>query len=194
MKKIAFIHGLNSSHRSFGYLDKSLHEHESILIDYTSQSNLQHSIDQVLKKLPKHERITLIGHSLGGLIATVIAAEEQERVEALVTISTPHAGSRAARVLRWLPGSFNVLADITPDSDIVKRCQALKLTIPTLNIVSTGGHLPTSPELNDGIIAISSQKALKFGKKVEVKANHFEILLDDRTVKHINNFIFEDIK
>jgi hypothetical protein len=39
---------------------------------------------------------------------------------------------------------------------------------------------------------VSSQKALKFGRKQEVKANHFEILQHERTVKALHDFLFED--
>jgi pimeloyl-ACP methyl ester carboxylesterase len=191
MKQIVFVHGLNSSHRSFGYIVNKLPQHSPIMVDYLSHQPLSVSIEQVRAQLPAGELI-LVGHSLGGVIATLVAADEPERITKLVTISSPLNGSRAAAALRWIPGSLAVLGDIIPRGPHVRRCCDLMLTTPTLSIISTGGHLPTSPEPNDSVVAVSSQRALKFGKKVEVKANHFEVLLHEHTVGAIKNFIFED--
>jgi len=191
--KIVYIHGLNSTHLSMGYISKSLPDHEQIFINYNSQQPLDISINNILNALPKDE-FSLIGHSLGGVISAVLADELRDQIKHLVTISAPHGGSRAARILKWFPGSFSVLSDVTPESPIIQRVSKLKLELPTLSIISTGGHLPTSPEKNDSIVAVSSQKALRFGKKIEINANHFEILQDDRTVRCIKRFIFPEIK
>ena len=191
MKTVAYIHGLNSSHHSFSYLIQSLPEHKHVLIDYKSHNSLSDSIEQVRKQLPTGELI-LVGHSLGGVIATLLAAEDPDRIKRLVTISSPFNGSRAAWTLRWIPWSLPVLSDIIPRGEYAKKVCSLKLSIPTLSIISTGGHLPTSPEPNDSVVSVSSQKALKFGRKVEIKANHFEVLMHERTAKLLNDFIFKD--
>lgn len=191
MHKIVMVHGMNSSHRSFGYLSATLKEHHPVLVNYSSKIPLRSAIDQVLRQIPKSDEIVLIGHSLGGIISTIIASEIHERVHKLVTIATPHGGSTAARLLQWLPGSFNMFSDLTPESATIKKCTSLKLNIPTLNIVSTGGSLPVLAEPNDGIISVYSQKQLKFGKKIEINANHFEVLQDPRTASAINKFIFK---
>jgi len=58
-----------------------------------------------------------------------------------------------------------------------------------LSIITTGGALPWSTEPNDTIVTVASQNALKYGKKVEVKANHFEVLLHERTTEVIRKFV-----
>ena len=188
---VVWIHGLNSSHHSFGYLIKALPKHNHVLIDYNSHQSLRSSLDQVRAKLPGGE-LVLVGHSLGGVIAALLAAEEPERVKRLVTISSPFRGSRAAATLRWFPGSLPVLGDITPRGEFMSTVTSLQLEVPTLSIISTGGHLPTSPEPNDSVVAISSQRALRFGKKVEIKLNHFEVLMSEKTAKLLNDFIFTE--
>ena len=190
MQHVAYIHGLNSSHTSFSYIVQKLPEHRIHLIDYASHQSLKESLAQVLKQLPKNDTVSLVGHSLGGVIATLIAADHPEKIDRLVTISSPLRGSRAAETLRWIPGSLPVLKDITPRGLIMTRVGALKLKVPTVSIISTGGHLPTSPEPNDSVVAISSQKALQFGRKVEINVSHFEVLLHDKTVKVISEFLF----
>ena len=189
MKHVVYVHGLNSTHSSFSYIIRQLPEHHIHLINYPSHQPLADSIEQVLKQFPKGE-VDVVGHSLGGVIATLIAADHPGRIGRLVTISSPFNGSRAASTLRWIPGCLPVISDIVPRSALIARFGQLELKLPTLSIISTGGHLPTSPEPNDSVVSLSSQRALKFGKKVEVKASHFEVLLHDKTVKAISEFLF----
>lgn len=191
MTTVVYTCGFNSSHRSFSYLQCKLPTHTIVPVAYNSHQPLRDSLDQVRNQLPKG-RFSLVGHSLGGVISTLLAAEHHDRVDGLVTISAPLAGSRAAVGLRWLPGYPKVLHDITPTSPKIELISQLKLDVPTMCIISTGGNLPTSLEPNDSVVTVSSQRALKFGRKIEVKANHFEILLHERTVKLISDFIFED--
>lgn len=192
MKHIAYIHGLNSSPLSFSYIAENLPEHKSYLIRYKSHQRLGDSIAEVLAQLPPDQKLTLVGHSLGGVIAALIAGDNPGRIEKLVGISSPFRGSRAACTLRWLPGSMLVFDDIVPRGHHIVKCRDLTLEVPTLSIITTGGHLQTSPEPNDGVVAVESQKGLRFGKKIEINANHFEVLLSDRTVGILEDFIFGD--
>lgn len=187
---IAYLHGLNSSDKSFAYLVDRLPEHTSTLVNYNSHQPLLKSIKQVLRQLPKDVPITLVGHSLGGVIAALIAHEQLAQVTKLATISSPIGGSKAALVARWLPSAPDVLSDITPGSAYMVRLRQSQLSIPLLSIISTAGHLALSPERNDSIVTVSSQRALPGAKKIEVKANHFEVLMAEETVHHLSSFIW----
>lgn len=191
--KIVWIHGLHATSRSFDFICKELNECDSVFINYNSHQRLAVSIEQVREQLPQ-EPSCLIGYSLGGVIAALLAADHPERIKQLVTISAPLNGSKAAVMLHWLPWNPPVMNDIIPSSPIITRCMELRLLIPTLSIISTGGHLSTSPEPNDSVVAVASQKALKFGQKVEIKASHFEILLSPETVIHLRKFLFSSDK
>jgi pimeloyl-ACP methyl ester carboxylesterase len=162
-----------------------------VLINYDSHQPLKQSIGQVIKQLPTtDDEIIIIGHSLGGVIATLIT-DIHPRVSNLVTISSPLAGSKAANIVRWLPGHPSVMSDITPSSEFIQFIRDYKPTdIPALSIISTGGHLKTTPEPNDSVVTLSSQRALRFGKKAEVKASHFEVLMHEKTVDLIRNHVF----
>jgi len=62
------------------------------------------------------DRIQLVAHSMGGLIARyyVQCLGGDDRVHTLVTLGTPHAGTRSARLLPgWLA------SQLRPDSDVV---------------------------------------------------------------------------
>ncbi|MHB2022088.1 MAG: esterase/lipase family protein [Mycobacteriales bacterium] len=65
-----------------------------------------------------YEQIHVIGHSLGGLLARyyVQRLEGDARVRTLVTLATPHSGTRLARLA---PGG--VLRQLTPDSDVIRE-------------------------------------------------------------------------
>ena len=187
---ICFIHGLNSSHHSFAYLAKELGAVAKI--DYNSYQSLALSVAQVVKQLPKNEPLILIGHSLGGVIAMLIATAGTHDVQKVVTISSPLAGSRAAVYARWVVPGLQVLGDITPHSMYMKLIESAEPPCPVLSIVSTGGSLPTSNEPNDSVVTVASQKALKYAKKVEVKANHFEVLLHDKTIETVRKFVLPE--
>src|SRR4051812_25368241 len=102
-----FIHGLNSSHRSFAYLAKELDGKATI--NYSSHQPLAQSIAEVAAQIPKNRPVILIGHSLGGVIAMLIATAKLHNVQKVVTISSPLAGSKAAIVARWLVSGLRVL-------------------------------------------------------------------------------------
>lgn len=191
---IVYLHGLNQTSHSFNYLRTQLPAHTATCINYSSHQALRDSMQEIRKQLPKGE-FSLVGHSLGGVLAVLMAAEHAEhadQMQRLVTISSPFAGSKVAAGLRWLPGHPKVIEDLTPSSPKIELIRQLRLTTPTMCLVSTAGALPLSSEPNDGIVTVSSQKALPFGKKAEVKANHFEVLLHERTIKLMRDFLFGD--
>jgi pimeloyl-ACP methyl ester carboxylesterase len=187
--KICFVHGLNSSRRSFNYLAQELEHNGNILIDYDSRQRLESSVTQVLKFIPKTEPVVLVGHSLGGVIAMLIAIRGLVNVERVVTISSPLAGSKAAVYARWVVSGIPLIGDIVPNAPCIKELAVCKPTFPVLSIFSTGGSLPTSNEPNDSVVSVASQKALPSAKKVEVKANHFEVLMHEKTVEQVRKFL-----
>lgn len=192
MKTIAYIHGLGSSGKSFNHIIKSLPHHNHALIEYDSTQSLMNSLKDVESQLLKLPNDTaLVGHSLGGLIATILASTRLETSE-LVTISSPLAGSKIASILRWIPGYPSVIADITPNSLYISYIRQLELDVPTISLYSTEGHLIPTAAASDGVVSVESQKALRFGYKHEIRANHFEVLMHEKTVSLINNHILEE--
>lgn len=190
MKTVAYIHGLNSSFRSFAYLTQNLPDHNIVKVDYNSHQPLPESIAQVSRQLPKSGELILVGHSLGGLISTLLVSSDPARFISLVTISSPLGGSKAARYMQYMPGHPPVLEHIVPTSVFIRQLAGFQTEIPTLSVISTGGHLPTTNEPNDSVVTVVSQKALLFGKKIEVNANHFEVLMHEKTLAAISKHVF----
>jgi pimeloyl-ACP methyl ester carboxylesterase len=190
LPRLAFIHGLNSSYRSFAFLVHQLELSRPILINYNSHGRVENSINDILKFLPKNEELILIGHSLGGLIAALITTRKLVNVSRLVTISAPIAGSKIAGYARWI-ASIPSLNDIAPNAPVIRELISSEITVPTLSIVSAGGGLPGAP--NDGIISVASQKAIRNAKHLEIKANHFEIMMHEQMHEAIRHFCLSPI-
>lgn len=161
-------------------------------INYKSYQPLKDSISQVAKQLPKKEPITLIAHSLGGIIAMAIALEQSHDIQKIITISSPFGGSKFALWAKWFISGLPVLNDLTPQSELMKRFKTETIIYPVLSVISTGGALPFTLEPNDSIVSVASQKALSYGKKIEVKANHFEVLQHAKTIDTIKKFLSEE--
>jgi pimeloyl-ACP methyl ester carboxylesterase len=66
------------------------------------------------KRLFPKTPIALIGHSRGGLIARKFMGEKRPEIKALITISTPHAGSSIALLGKYLKPFSAVLKSILP--------------------------------------------------------------------------------
>jgi pimeloyl-ACP methyl ester carboxylesterase len=160
-----------------------------VLIDYDSRQRLEKSIADVVRYIPKAEPVTLVGHSLGGLIATLIATRNLANVQRLITVSAPLAGSRVAAYARWVT-SIPCLSDIVPNSPVIREVASSRLTIPMLSIISTGGSLPGEP--NDSVVAVSSQRGLRNARQLEIKANHFEIMMHEQMHDAVRRFLYED--
>lgn len=188
MKTVVYVHGLNQTHRCFNYILQNLPEHKAVCIDYYSHQRLAESITEVRKQLPKGE-FALVGHSLGGLISVLLANDFP--ITEMITISSPIAGSKVASLARWFPNAPAIVGDLVPSSHLIVQATTQKLSIPTISIFSSTGHLRAQVEPNDSIVTIASQKALPYGRKHEVKANHFEVLLHERTVELIQKHLFE---
>jgi pimeloyl-ACP methyl ester carboxylesterase len=68
-----------------------------------------------------YERIHVIGHSMGGIIARYYVQRMggDERVHTLVTLGSPHGGTRAARLL-----PRGVCRQLRPNSDVIAELAA----------------------------------------------------------------------
>ena len=187
---LCYLHGLNSSRNSFSYMAKELGGIPRI--NYRSYQSLDDSVAQVSRQLPKGEPLTLIGHSLGGVIALLIALDKTHDIQRIITLAAPVGGSRFAYWMRWFMAGLPILNDLTPYSTAMQRFTSEELPCPLLSIITTGGSTPFSFEANDSIVTVSSQKALPYGEKVEVPANHFGVLEHKKTIEAIKNFVHKD--
>lgn len=189
--RIIFIHGTGASWRSFSYLRDRMPPHEATYISYIPDDKLE-SVIQNTKDLlntitDKDDPITIVGHSLGGVIG--YAAHHHPAVAKLVTLSAPFGGCAAADFFRWVSPS-PMFDNIRPNGKILRTVRSVPLKVPMLAIVTTSG-LPLDKEPNDGVVTVSSQTAIPGPQYHRVHLNHSEALMDDDTIETINKFVFE---
>ena len=186
---IVYLHGLNCSAASFNYLISHLPKHESILINYSGIHPISKLVSDIEKLLPNKE-FSIVGHSLGGILALLIAQIRKDQVFKVATISSPLAGSAASSIVKWIMPSLGSVADLAPSG---KMIQLANQPIPqdVLNIISTGGSIDYFRiGKNDSIVSVESQNSYITDHKSHIDLNHFEILQSPETAKVLSKFLF----
>jgi Palmitoyl protein thioesterase len=108
---VVLVHGLIDNRSIFTVMRRSLRRrgfahvcswnYSPLLTDVARGArNLGEHIERICQQ-SGHDRVHVVGHSLGGLIARYYVQRHggDERVESLVTLGTPHSGSVLAHVL-----------------------------------------------------------------------------------------------
>lgn len=191
MQKLVFIHGANCSPVIWNYLAPKI-KGKKEFVAYDTAIPFEKNMETIKQDLSKFKDAIIIAHSMGGLYAAhILKSYGQHNVKAVISISTPFAGSeRAAQMAVWFP-DYQMLKDIATNSRPVVDSQKVlnDIHIPWLQLVSVKGHVPLVDLANDGVVSIQSQKHIQNIKYIELPYNHFEILLNDDTVTTISEFI-----
>lgn len=120
---------------------------------------------RLAQAVEQDEQATIVlGWSLGGFYARVLAQRHPEHVALVATLGTPFAGSRKANNAWRL---YNLLADHTLDSPPLPDDPAVKPAVPTLAFWSP----------IDGIVAPASARgsAEERDEAIELPYRHFEM-------------------
>jgi triacylglycerol lipase len=125
---ILLVHGMVDNRSIFTVLRRSLRRRgfrRVLSINYSplttdvrlAATNLATRVEQLCEETG-FERIHVIGHSMGGLIARYYVQRlgGDERVHTLVTLGTPHAGTRTARLV-----PHPLAKQLRPDSALVSE-------------------------------------------------------------------------
>jgi pimeloyl-ACP methyl ester carboxylesterase len=125
---ILLVHGMVDNRSIFTLLRRGLRRrgfHRVLTLNYSpltkdvrlAATGLATRVEQLCEETG-FERIHVIGHSMGGLIARyyVQCLGGDARVHTLVTLGTPHAGTRAAKLI-----PHPLARQLRPDSDVVRE-------------------------------------------------------------------------
>jgi pimeloyl-ACP methyl ester carboxylesterase len=128
---ILLVHGMVDNRSIFTLLRRSLRRrgfHRVLTVNYSpltgdvrlAATGLATRVEQICEETG-FERIHVIGHSMGGLIARYYVQRlgGDQRVHTLVTLGTPHGGTRAARLVPHRLGR-----QLCPGSDLVEELAA----------------------------------------------------------------------
>ncbi|MDD5200009.1 MAG: alpha/beta fold hydrolase [Terrimicrobiaceae bacterium] len=144
-RHVVLVHGIWDTARTLGKLDAALRKAGLDTTVVTLSPNdgrvgldaLAAQVrDQIDARIPEHERFSLVGFSMGGLVARSYLRQfgEPRRLAAFISISTPHRGTWMA----WLLGNAGA-RDMRPgspflaavDADAVRYQAASWITIRT---------------------------------------------------------------
>lgn len=153
----AVLHPLRDGVRRLGYATHELGYGPFANFDATAAR-----LVDLIASLPTP--MVLVGHSLGGLLcrAAVLRGDTSVRVNALITIATPHGGVRRAR---WLPGGVGIA--LRPGSPILRQL-GRRVPVPLLNVLGQRDRLVTEESGS----AVDADRTLRF------PCDHNELLYD----------------
>ena len=126
---ILLVHGIVDNHSIFTLLQRALRRRGFATVSSFDYGLLTRDIPaaaqllgEAIEKLAAdsgYERVHVVGHSLGGLIARFYVQRlgGDARVHTLVTLGTPHQGTELARPLRRLP----LLDQLSPESRLIRE-------------------------------------------------------------------------
>ncbi len=189
--RIIYIHGANSTYRSFAYMREKIGGHD-LMLDYQSPSGFFNNLEvmaNILNSLDKSERFFLIGHSLGGLYALHLLERMRGRIVGGFTLSTPYAGSELAHIARFIAPTTRLLRDVSPTGKPVVSSKSIRITVPWTNIVSTMGTVSWIMGPNDGVVSVASMKGRPDMDLIEKPLNHFEVVMEDEIIELIKSQI-----
>jgi len=204
---IIYLHGANSTPTSFNFIrhhvlmNNGLGEVNimTVPIKYDSSEPITKLVASIYLqiKAPSWEKSPcfLIGHSLGGVIATLLSYWNEEHgpdkldFRGIVSLASPYAGSKAANFLKWMYPSYGVFDNVATNSPWMKLIAEKGAIIPTRAIITQSGSSPLMKEPNDGVVSVSSQRSLKNSEGMPVDYNHFEVLLSEEVGDYICEFI-----
>ncbi|MBJ3808478.1 esterase/lipase family protein [Streptomyces flavofungini] len=124
---VLLLHGFIDNRSVFVLLRRNLAQHGRQHLESLNYSPLTCDIRTAAELLGRHieeicertghDRVDIVGHSLGGLIARYYAQRlgGDARVRTLVTLGTPHSGTRVAP----LADAHPIVRQMRPDSDVV---------------------------------------------------------------------------
>lgn len=125
---LVFVHGLGANRAGFLPMRAWLRVHghtRQLAFGYKSRGSIEAIALRLKRMLDRHVRggrISLIAHSMGGLVARCYLQElgGARRVERLVTLGTPHHGSHAAT---FVPSPL--VRQLLPDGPFIRHLNAL---------------------------------------------------------------------
>jgi triacylglycerol lipase len=124
---IVLVHGIIDNHAIFTVMEHALRRRGFQTLSTYDYGFLTHSIPRAAARLGEaikelsaatgDERVHVIGHSLGGLIARYYAQRlgGDRHVHTLVTLGTPHHGTQLA----WAGSLLPLVRQLTPNSSVI---------------------------------------------------------------------------
>ena len=183
---IVYIHGATASGASFNYLREHITAGKELVLEYDSENGFFKNLESMYNTLMSTKgKLFFIGHSLGGIYCLSLANYFPAKVVGGVTISTPYGGSEIASFAKYFAPFSILLKEITPYSKPIAHVKQIIVPTNWTNIITTKGNSPWIPGDNDGVVTVDSQRYHKNMNLMELKTNHYEVLMHPETINII---------
>ncbi|MBS4534514.1 alpha/beta hydrolase [Clostridium sp. D2Q-14] len=206
--KIVLIHGYFKTFRDMRTLKMNLKDlgYDPICVDLPltfseiDKGSLKFSklMKKMIERLDNNEKISMVGHSTGGLIIRRFLLENSQYINYIdkcIFICTPNNGSELADMInnyfKILPRIFCTIRSLVSDS-VSKIDSISKKNIKIGAIAGNKSNLITGRLLsdeNDGRVTIASVEHEDLDDFIILPYNHAEIHYKKKTAKLIHNFI-----
>jgi pimeloyl-ACP methyl ester carboxylesterase len=145
---VLLLHGLFDNQAVFARMRRSLEEHGQEHVHGLNYNPLTVELRSAAELLGRHvrhvrevyggERVAVVGHSLGGLIARyyVQLLGGDQHVHTVITLGTPHDGTLGAHLLHPLP----IAGQLVPGSSVFDELRAPVPRCRTRFVVFRGDH------------------------------------------------------
>ena len=199
---VILLHGLGRTARSLRRLAQALEArgHPSVCLDYPSRRHdvrgcaaLLHAA--VLAVQAEHRRgLAFVGHSMGGLVARVLAADPAVDAHAIVMLGSPNGGSEVAEVVYGLAVGRLLLGPALAD---LRTAGTPALPVPDCPvgiIAGTRSYLPLTSGLiegpNDGLVSVERTR-LAAADWIALDAGHTFLMNHPEVPEAVAGFIRE---
>ncbi|MGO1819614.1 MAG: esterase/lipase family protein [Senegalia sp. (in: firmicutes)] len=207
-KKVVLVHGYFRTYRDMKILKKYLMElgYKVVranlpLTFYEIDKGVEEFSDfikDIIKNLGKDEKISLVGHSTGGLVIRKFILDNRnliKYIENCVLIATPNKGNEIAEFVvenfKIFPEIFKTIKSLHPEK--VKTIKPLDSTPIKIGAIAGNEESiilrPFFDCENDGNVSVDSVKYEDIDDFIILPYNHYEIHKRKETAKYVAKFI-----
>jgi len=203
-KAVVLLHGIMRSAKSFNSFKRELEKQGYLVfsVDYPStQITIEQAaadLQRVLQSLEGIEQISLIGHSMGGLVIRAWFQDHQDtRIDKVIMLGTPNQGAEMAEALKnFLPFQW-ILGKAGQQLATNEENSPRKLPAPSVpcGIIAggrgeqTNGYNPWLPGDDDGTVTIASAHLEGEADFLRLPCLHMFLMRDKKAIKAALQFL-----
>jgi pimeloyl-ACP methyl ester carboxylesterase len=181
---IIYIHGASATGESFTHIREHVGGADKVL-EYSSANGFYNNLETMKEEIESVDRLFFVAHSLGGIYALHLAEHYRNRVQGGVTLSTPYGGCVQADYAQYFLPFSRLMRDVGTMSKPMTDSTKIPAPRNWTNIVTTVGDSPWIHEPNDGVVTIESMRSKTDMELIEIKLNHYEVVISNRVVELI---------
>jgi pimeloyl-ACP methyl ester carboxylesterase len=200
---VLLLHGITRSSAATQRLKRFLSDRGYLVmsLDYPSTQvtipQAAEYLHQVVSSLDGAERISIVGHSLGGLVTRAYFAQHQDpRMHRVVMLGTPNQGAELADRLQsnWMYQTVFGPAGQQLVTDPLALISTLPLPPVECGVIAGGrgdddGWNPLIPGDDDGVVTVASTQLSGTADFLCMRAMHHSLLSDPSVAERVACFL-----